>query len=75
MQRGPVVVDDMAEAFSVADGFASEHVEVLTAEPRRARSRGVTQSPAPVWSVTWKVARLIVLAERAKRQTWMTQTA
>jgi sulfopropanediol 3-dehydrogenase len=31
-----LVVDDLDEAFTVADGFASEHVEVLTAEPRRA---------------------------------------
>jgi len=33
-----IVVDDQAEAFTVADAFASEHVEVLTAEPRRALS-------------------------------------
>jgi sulfopropanediol 3-dehydrogenase len=31
-----IVVDDVAEAFAVADGFAAEHVQVLTAEPRRA---------------------------------------
>ncbi|HVU90858.1 MAG TPA: histidinol dehydrogenase, partial [Jatrophihabitans sp.] len=31
-----LVVDDIDEAFAVADGFASEHVEVLTEEPRRA---------------------------------------
>lgn len=31
-----LVVDDIAEAFAVADSFASEHVEVLTAEPRMA---------------------------------------
>jgi len=31
-----LVVDDIDEAFAVADTFASEHVEVLTAEPRRA---------------------------------------
>ena len=31
-----LVVDDLDEAFAVADGFASEHVEVLTDEPRRA---------------------------------------
>ena len=31
-----LVVDDIAEAFAVADSFASEHVEVLTREPRMA---------------------------------------
>ena len=31
-----LVVDDTAEAFRVADEFASEHVEVLTREPRQA---------------------------------------
>ena len=31
-----IVVDDVEEAFRVADGFASEHVQVLTADPRRA---------------------------------------
>ena len=31
-----IVVDTIEEAFAVADGFASEHVEVLTAQPRRA---------------------------------------
>ena len=31
-----LVVDDIDEAHQVADGFASEHVEVLTAEPRKA---------------------------------------
>ncbi len=31
-----LVVDDIDEAHEVADGFASEHVEVLTAEPRKA---------------------------------------
>ena len=31
-----LVVDDLDEAFAVADGFAFEHVEVLTNEPRRA---------------------------------------
>ncbi|GLZ15560.1 histidinol dehydrogenase [Actinomadura sp. NBRC 104425] len=31
-----VVVDSVEEAFAVADGYAAEHVEVLTAEPRRA---------------------------------------
>ena len=31
-----LVVDDLDEAFTVADGFAAEHVEVLTNEPRRA---------------------------------------
>jgi sulfopropanediol 3-dehydrogenase len=30
------VVDDLDEAFRLADAFASEHVEVLTEEPRRA---------------------------------------
>lgn len=31
-----VVVDSIEEAFTVADGYASEHVEVLTANPRLA---------------------------------------
>ncbi len=31
-----IVVDNIDEAFSVADSFASEHVQVLTAEPRQA---------------------------------------
>ncbi|RAY13719.1 histidinol dehydrogenase [Actinomadura craniellae] len=31
-----LVVDDLDEAFAVADTFASEHVQVLTREPRRA---------------------------------------
>jgi len=31
-----IVVGDLAEAFAVADAFASEHVEVLAAQPRRA---------------------------------------
>jgi sulfopropanediol 3-dehydrogenase len=31
-----IVVDDLDEAFATADGFAAEHVEVLTREPRRA---------------------------------------
>jgi sulfopropanediol 3-dehydrogenase len=31
-----IVVEDIDEAFAVADSFASEHVEVLTYEPRRA---------------------------------------
>ncbi len=31
-----IVVADVDEAFRVADGFAAEHVQVLTAEPRRA---------------------------------------
>lgn len=31
-----LVVDDLDEAYRVADTFASEHVEVLTAEPRKA---------------------------------------
>jgi sulfopropanediol 3-dehydrogenase len=31
-----IVVDDLDEAFAVADGFAAEHVEVLTRDPRRA---------------------------------------
>jgi len=31
-----IVVDDIDEAFAVADSFASEHVEVLTAAPRDA---------------------------------------
>lgn len=34
-----VVVDSVDEAFEVADGYASEHVEVLTADPRRALDR------------------------------------
>ena len=31
-----LVVDSLDEAYEVADSFASEHVEVLTAEPRKA---------------------------------------
>ncbi|GAA4249282.1 histidinol dehydrogenase [Dactylosporangium darangshiense] len=31
-----IVTETTQEAFAVADGFASEHVQVLTAEPRRA---------------------------------------
>ena len=31
-----VLVDSLDEAWRVADGYASEHVEVLTAEPRKA---------------------------------------
>ncbi|WP_346011883.1 histidinol dehydrogenase, partial [Streptomyces sp. SID3343] len=31
-----VLVDDLDEAFAVADTYASEHVQVLTREPRRA---------------------------------------
>ncbi len=31
-----LVVESIEEAFTVADGFASEHVEVLTRQPRRA---------------------------------------
>jgi sulfopropanediol 3-dehydrogenase len=31
-----LVVGDLDEAFAVADGFAAEHVEVLTADPRQA---------------------------------------
>ena len=31
-----LVVGDLDEAFTVADGFAAEHVEILTVEPRRA---------------------------------------
>ncbi len=31
-----VIVDDLDEAFTVADSYASEHVEVLTADPRQA---------------------------------------
>jgi sulfopropanediol 3-dehydrogenase len=31
-----IVVADLDEAFAVADSFAAEHVEVLTAEPRQA---------------------------------------
>ncbi|GGV17088.1 hypothetical protein GCM10010182_42660 [Actinomadura cremea] len=34
-----VVVDSVDEAFEVADGYASEHVQVLTADPRRALDR------------------------------------
>jgi sulfopropanediol 3-dehydrogenase len=34
-----IVVDDIDEAFAVADSFASEHVEVLTAAPRDALSK------------------------------------
>jgi sulfopropanediol 3-dehydrogenase len=31
-----VVVDDIEEAYAVADGYASEHVQILTRAPRRA---------------------------------------
>ena len=31
-----VVVDDLTEAYVVADGYASEHVQVLTQNPREA---------------------------------------
>ena len=31
-----IVVDDLDEAFAVADAFAAEHVQVLTANPRQA---------------------------------------
>jgi sulfopropanediol 3-dehydrogenase len=34
-----IVVDDLDEAFAVADEFASEHVQVLTREPRLALER------------------------------------
>jgi sulfopropanediol 3-dehydrogenase len=34
-----LVVDDLDEAYAVADGFASEHVQVLTREPRLALER------------------------------------
>jgi sulfopropanediol 3-dehydrogenase len=34
-----IVVDDLAEAYALADAFASEHVEVLTANPREALER------------------------------------
>ncbi len=34
-----VVVDSVEEAFAVADTYASEHVQVLTADPRRALDR------------------------------------
>ena len=34
-----IVVDDLDEAYALADVFASEHVEVLTAAPRVARER------------------------------------
>ncbi|KWX57111.1 histidinol dehydrogenase [Mycobacterium sp. NAZ190054] len=33
-----IVVDDLAEAYRVADDFASEHVQILTAAPRDALS-------------------------------------
>jgi len=34
-----IVVDDLDEAYVLADAFASEHVEILTAEPREALVR------------------------------------
>ena len=34
-----IVVDDLDEAYALADEFASEHVEILTAEPRHALER------------------------------------
>ena len=38
-----VVVHDLAEAYAVADEYASEHVEVLTQRPREALD--VTKEP------------------------------
>ena len=40
-----VVVDGMDEAYAVADGFAAEHVQVLTREPRRPWRRCTTTVP------------------------------
>ena len=40
-----IVVDSIEEAFSAADGFASEHVEVLTQDPRRALVEVLTENP------------------------------
>ena len=34
-----IVVDDLDEAFAVADSFAAEHVEVLTEDPRQALAK------------------------------------
>ncbi len=34
-----IVVDDLTEAFALADRFASEHVQILTTEPRLALER------------------------------------
>ena len=34
-----LVVDDLDEAYAVADSFASEHVEILTRDPRQALER------------------------------------
>jgi sulfopropanediol 3-dehydrogenase len=34
-----IVVDDLDEAYAVADSFAAEHVQVLTREPRQALDR------------------------------------
>jgi sulfopropanediol 3-dehydrogenase len=34
-----IVVDDLDEAFAVADSFAAEHVEVLTEDPRQAMEK------------------------------------
>jgi len=34
-----IVVDDLDEAYALADAFAAEHVEILTAEPRAALAR------------------------------------
>jgi sulfopropanediol 3-dehydrogenase len=34
-----IVVDDLDEAYRVADGFASEHVQILTENPREALER------------------------------------
>jgi len=34
-----IVVDDLASAYSLADDFASEHVQILTEEPREALER------------------------------------
>ncbi|CAL9646931.1 histidinol dehydrogenase [Streptomyces sp. enrichment culture] len=34
-----ILADDLDEAYAVADGFASEHVQILTREPREALQR------------------------------------
>jgi sulfopropanediol 3-dehydrogenase len=36
-----IVTDDLDEAYAVADSFASEHVQIFTAEPRQALEKMV----------------------------------
>ena len=40
------VVDDLDEAYRLADDFASEHVQILTRQPRRPSRRCATTAPS-----------------------------